>query len=307
MKRTHRQILAAIGLGIFSLSASVAQAQLSYVTTNGVITITGGCPSSPGAVTIPATINGLPVTSIGDYAFYDCPSLTSIVIPSSVISIGFKAFRGCQSLTSVVVDSANPNYSSLDGVLFNKDQTAPILFPEGKAGSYSIPNSVTYIPGGCPWGCVGAFAYCRNLTSVTIPNSVTYIGDFAYGFCTNLRAAYFQGNVPSVVGQVRPPFDEADNVTVYYLPGTTGWGSTFGGRPTAMWLPLMLDLPSGPPSTQLILHTTSPAPSQVRVQRSTNLIHWQDWQTVTKAAGPSTLQDAEAGTTPNRFYRGIQE
>jgi len=74
-----------------------------------------------------------------------------------------------------------------------------------------------------------------------------------------------------------------------------------------MWIPLVLALPSQPPNRQLILHTTSPAPSQVRVQRSTNLIHWEDWQTVTKAAGPSTLQDADTGTTPYRFYRGVQE
>jgi len=53
--------------------------------------------------------------------------------------------------------------------------------------------------------------------------------------------------------------------------------------------------------------THSPAPATVRVQRSVNLVDWEDWQTVSKDEGPSELQDSEAGTTPYRFYRGVEE
>jgi hypothetical protein len=70
------------------------------------------------------------------------------------------------------------------------------------------------------------------MTSITIPASVTSIGVRAFLHCTRLARIYFKGNAPSV-GQ--SAFYGDTNVTVYYLPGTTGWSSTFGGRPTALW------------------------------------------------------------------------
>src|SRR5688572_30005781 len=80
---------------------AVAQAQFSYTTINGTITITG-YTGPGGAVAIPDTINGLPVTSIGDYAFTQRTSLTSVTIPDSVTTIGESAFESC-SLTSVTI------------------------------------------------------------------------------------------------------------------------------------------------------------------------------------------------------------
>ena len=81
---------------------TVVQAQFNFTTNNnGTITITGYIGSG-GAVTIPDTINGLPVTSIGDYAFFG-NSLTSITIPNGIISIGVSAFDNCFNLTSVVL------------------------------------------------------------------------------------------------------------------------------------------------------------------------------------------------------------
>jgi hypothetical protein len=120
---------------------SVVQAQFNYTTNNGTITITE-YTGPGGAMAIPATINGLPVTGIGDYAFSYNTSLTSITIPNSVTIIGDAAFFYCASLMAISVDVANPTYSSLDGVLFNKGQTQLITFPAGKAGSYTIPDSV---------------------------------------------------------------------------------------------------------------------------------------------------------------------
>src|SRR5665213_3292961 len=99
----------------------VVQAQFTYITTNGAITITG-YTGSGGAVSIPATINGLPVTNVGDYAFANSP-LTSVTIPASVISIGDGAFFGCYGLRTITVHSNNPAYTSLNGVLFDKNQT----------------------------------------------------------------------------------------------------------------------------------------------------------------------------------------
>ncbi|MGN0522316.1 MAG: leucine-rich repeat domain-containing protein, partial [Eubacterium sp.] len=144
------------------------------------------------------------VTSISDWAFYYCTSLTNITIPDSVTSIGYCAFYYCTSLTDIIVDSANANYSSQDGVLFDKNKTTLIQYPIGNERiSYTIPNSVTSI-GDYALCCTGltsitipenvtyignwAFADCTSLTSITIPENVTYIGDWAFADCTSLTS-----------------------------------------------------------------------------------------------------------------------
>ena len=166
--------------------------------------------SSLTAVTIPNS-----VTSIGSYAFEDCSSLTSVTIPNSVTSIGDAAFAYCHSLTSIDVASENPNYSSVNGVLFNKDKTELIQYPIGNAQTeYTIPNSVTSIGSYAFADCSGltlvtipnsvtrigegAFAECRSLTSVTIGNSVTSIGKSAFEYCSNLTSVIIPNSVTSI-------------------------------------------------------------------------------------------------------------
>ena len=83
------------------------------------------------------------VTSIGDYAFVDCSSLTSVTIPDSVMNIGCDAFFYCYGLTNIYVGNNNVAYCDIDGVLFNKDKTALILYPVNKPSrSYTIPGGV---------------------------------------------------------------------------------------------------------------------------------------------------------------------
>ena len=135
----------------------------------------GGC-SSLTSITIPEG-----VTNIGEHAFWVCSSLTSITIPSSVTSIGLEAFSGCSSLTSINVENGNVNYSSLDGVLFNKDKTTLIKYPYGKTGDYIIPNYVLHIGD-------RAFAGYPN-QSIVIPDGVTSVGDYAFSGCRNLTYA----------------------------------------------------------------------------------------------------------------------
>ena len=244
-------------LTAFVFSASVVQAQDYAYTDNGdgTCTITG-YTGPGGTVTIPDTINGLSVTSIGWSAFYYCTSLTSVTIPASVTSIGVYVFAGCSSLTTITVNPSNSAYSSVAGVLFDKSQTTLIECPGGKAGTYTIPNSVTSIGQGAFFECssltsvtipnsvtsIGVQAFMMNstkytsLTSVTIPNSVTSIGYEAFRDCTSLTSVYFQGNAPSADSSV---FSGDNNATVYYLPGATGWPTvpdTWAGRPTALWL-----------------------------------------------------------------------
>jgi hypothetical protein len=231
----------------------LAQAQFTYTTNNGAITITG-YTGSGGAVVIPATTNGYPITSIGGYAFLET-ALTSVTIPNSVTIIGGEAFLSCTNLTSV-----------------------------------TIPNSVTSIG-------VGAFSSCTSLTSVTIPTSVTSMGKAAFASCTNLTSAYFTGNAPSAPGDVFI----YDPATVYYLPGTTGWGSKFGG---VLWNP-QAHAP-GFPGGQFGFNLTGPTNVTIVVQACTNLANpvWLPVATNTfSASGTSTFSDPLSGGQPNRFYR----
>ena len=163
-----------------------------------------------GEITIPNS-----VTSIDSSAFYGCSSLTSVTMSDSVTSIGNPAFENCTSLTSIEVSDNNGNYSSVDGVLFNKDKSELITYPAGKTDSeYVIPNSVISIGDSAFENCtsltsvtipdsvtiIGRYAFenCTSLTSVTIPNSVTSIGDYAFYNCTSLTSVTIPDSVTSI-------------------------------------------------------------------------------------------------------------
>jgi hypothetical protein len=293
-----------------------------YSINNGTIAINNAYIGLGGDVTIPSTITGLPVTRIGDNAFSHCTNLTSITIPNSVTSIGDQAFFYCTNLTSVTignsvtsiggwafsgcsrltafkVDTQNPSYSSLGGVLFDKDQSTLIQYPLGIAGAYSIPSSVTSIGG---W----AFYGCPSLTSVTIPKGVTSIAAKAFGGCSNLKEVYFEGNAPRLYSDA---FSNV-NATIFYLPGTTGWGATFSDLPTALWLrPAPLILKSGPGfgvQTNRFGFTISWATNNpVVVETTTDLTNptWSPVATNTLAGGTSFFSDAQWEMYPRRFYR----
>ena len=132
------------------------------------------------------------VTSIGDYAFYGCENLINITIPNSVTSIGNFAFCMCTSLTSINVDSNNEKYMSDNGVLYTKDKKTLIQYPSKKEKTeYIILQGTTSIGN-------YAFHYCTNLTNITIPNSVTSIGDDAFYICTNLINITIPNSVTSI-------------------------------------------------------------------------------------------------------------
>ena len=162
----------------------------SIVIPNGVTVIAyetfSGC-SSLENVTIPDS-----VTSIGHLAFYNCSNLKSIAIPAAVTSISYSSLNGCSSIASIDVAEDNSNYSSIDGVLFNKSQTTIIRYPAGKeADSYIIPNGVTNIDG-------LAFYGSSKLTNITIPDSVTIIGGNAFRACSNLVSIAIPAGVTSI-------------------------------------------------------------------------------------------------------------
>jgi hypothetical protein len=104
------------------------------------------------------------------------------IIPAGVSSIGNWAFYGCDSLSAIEVDAGNAQYRSVNGILFSKDGKTLVAYPAGrKAATYTIPAGVTSIG-------TSAFSWCSRLTSVSIPTSVTSIGNNAFYRCDKLSS-----------------------------------------------------------------------------------------------------------------------
>ena len=142
-------------------------------------------------------------------------ALKSVTIPKSVKVIGysdsaFSIFYGCEDLTNITVDTNNKNYSSKDGVLFNKNKTELIQYPMGKKGtSYAIPSSVKTI---------GFQAFSRsNLSKVTIPKSVKVIGEGAFYNCTSLKSVTIENGV-TTIGDFA--FYASDSLTSVTIPNS---------------------------------------------------------------------------------------
>ncbi len=401
------------------------------ITNIGSFTFRGGC-SNLTNVTMPDSL-----VTVGFQAFSGCTDLTNIIIPASVVSIGKEAFShsgltsitlpktlsdlgratflACHDLKEILVDHDNPYFSSLDGVLFDKNQTTLIQYPAGKVGHYSIPQTVTSIGDWAFCGCtnltgiaipngvarlgekafngctnltrvaipksvtsigvwafgdcssltnlmlasgvvtirtnaflwctgltevaipgsvtsiedaafghcngvtnltidngvvrIGAstFAGCSGLTDVTIPSSVTNLGLYAFSSCTNLTNVYFEGDAPGVGWN---SFSYVNNATVYYLPGSTGWGASFATVPTKPWLlpePIILTHSSsfGMLTNKYGFIVSWATNLSVVVEATTNLTSplWVPLLTTNLSAGSLSFADAQWTNSPARFYR----
>ena len=186
-------------------------------------------------------------------AFSNCKDLMSVTIPESVTSIGWYAFSSCSSLTSISVSENNPNYCSVDGILYDKAKTTIIRIPKAILGNVTIPNGVTRIERYAFWGCDsltsitipdsvtsiddGAFS-CTSLTSITIPNSVTSIGSYVFQACTSLTSITIPDSVTSIGSYA---FGNCSSLTSITIPNSvTSIGSyAFGdcGSLTSITIP----------------------------------------------------------------------
>jgi len=286
------------------------------------------------------------VTTIGAGAFSG-NNATNVIIPAGVTNLGPAAFSGYR-LVAIDVAAGNPAYSSAGGVLFDLGGTTLVEFPAGrsgtvfKPGSYVIPNGVTSIGDGAFEGCnlgsatlpggvtnIGDFAFseCSFLTNLTIPDRVTYIGNEAFsvtavtnltipasvttlgslGECPDLRGIYFLGDAPAPVAGIQfASFIE--NITAYYLPGTTGWGAYFQSTyPEVLWLPQAGNGGGSPDvrTNQFGFNIDWAAGRTVVVDACTNLSapDWLPVQTNVLAGGSAYFSDPQWVNYSNRFYR----
>jgi len=238
-----------IGGETFAYCASLTNVTIS----NGVRNIgedAFGYCGSLASVTIPDS-----VTNIGEYAFYSCSSLASVTIPASVRSIGDDAFANCTGLANVTISNGVRGIG--EDAFYSCSSLASVAIPDsitniGVSAFYAcsnltgvtIPASVHSIGDSAFANCaslsnltisngvhsIGEYAFnsCSSLASVTIPASVRSVGAWAFAYCASLTSVYFEGNAPSADSTV---FSGDSNTTIYYLPGASGWSSTFAGLP----------------------------------------------------------------------------
>ncbi len=131
------------------------------------------------------------ITNLGNAAFAFCTNLATISIPASVINIQTGAFAECFSLTNCSVDTQNPVYSSINGIVFDRNQNTLVVYPAGLAGSYIVPDTVSSIG-------FGAFAYAGRLSNITFPAGLTNIGNQAFYQCSILTNAPFPNSLVNI-------------------------------------------------------------------------------------------------------------
>ena len=177
-------------------------------------------------------IIGKNVTGIGEDAFDSCEFLERITIPSSVTKIGNNALDSA-SLKQIIIDKENPNYMSIDGVLYSKDGKTLIMYADGKLEShFTIPSSVTSfgyrafsqshlgsvdIPGSVT--CIDnlAFAFCYSLLRVKIEHGVSSIGEGAFLMCDNLESVIIPKSVTKIESRA---FSSCTSLKIVYYTGT---------------------------------------------------------------------------------------
>ena len=184
--------------------------------------------------TVMLTIDGeeveCTVTQIGDYAFKNCSSITSVSIPATVTYVGYRAFSDCPNLTEIVVDGENPRYYSNDGVLFDGSYTSLVAYPAGKTDTdFEVPadvkgmsdyafsgnsylETVTIPSGNITYIGGGLFQNCSSLQTVVLPDEVTHISSWAFSNCTSLAEITIPASVEQMEWNV---FTGDNNLTIY--------------------------------------------------------------------------------------------
>lgn len=177
-----------LSMGTFTVTAGYEEKLFGDYTYNVIeeeISIVDVDTAVSGDVVIPSSIEGLPVTSIGDRAFDKCDQMVTLKIPSGVTAIGEAAFEECTGLTKFIVGATSKAYCARDGVLFNKDRTTLVCYPAGKTDTaYAVPDGVTSVD-------TAAFGWASYLESVTVADGVKKLSERAFAACSALRRVTF--------------------------------------------------------------------------------------------------------------------
>ena len=182
--------------------------ELQYFT--GLTSISDGAFNgcTVGTIILPENI-----TSIGNEAFLDCKSLTSINIPAKVRSLGQNALSGCTAMSTITVDDGNSDFCSIDGVLFNKEKTTLVQFPAAKVTAYAVPEETNTIgrdafymsklktvtlPSTIKRLEFDAFGYSKSLNELAIPEGLITIEDYILDGCSSLKTLRIPSTVTSI-------------------------------------------------------------------------------------------------------------
>lgn len=234
------------------------------------------------AYTIPDT-----ATTIADSAFAGCKALQRVAIGRGVSVIGNRAFRSCNLADVVIPD--NVARIGERAFLFCTNLT-DVLIRDG------VTNIAGY-----------AFRSCSSVTNVTIGSGIRRVGYGTFFDCANLTAVCFHGDAPVVQWNL---FNNADQATARYLPGTSGWGATFGGRPTALWkLPYPVILSTGtslgvrPDDLGFVISWATNASVVVEASADLDSPRWSPMGTNALVDGSSVFVDPDWRSSFSRFYR----
>lgn len=266
------------------------------------------------------------VTNIEAAALQDCLNLTTITVDPlnpSYSSAGGVLFDKNQTTLLLYPGGASPNYVIPDGVNTISDSA----FQFSSLNSVTIPNSVTsigvnsfsqcgltnvIIPDSVTTIGAAAFAECSNLTNVVMPDNLTSMGEYMLFNCPNLSSVYFDGNAPgsdSFQFDTGPTLFESDNnLTLYYLPNTTGWDifSELTDVPIALWFPQIQtgDGNFGIQTNQFGFNVNWASGQTVIVEACTNLSNpdWQPIQTNLLTSNSMYFSDPQWTNYPARFY-----
>ena len=175
---------------IYDTAYRVSGGNIYFNESSGAIT---DCDNTVIYANIPSTINDVYVKSINRDAFSSCANLTGVTIPESVESIDEAVFNGSKKLKNINVDSNNANYSSVNGILYDKSKNTLICCPNGYSDKFETPSYVTDIGN-------YAFSGCNGLTDVAIGSSVKSIGEYAFENCINLSNLTIENGLSSIGG-----------------------------------------------------------------------------------------------------------
>lgn len=297
----------------FTVTVAAATSKFDFDKTTGTITKYNGTDT---VVVIPSKISSWPVTKIGEAAFQDNTTITSVTIPASVTEIGSNAFAGCTNLTSVnyagdwsnltiqsgnpaVQDAANAPLFDFDFILNNtavivtryKGTAADVTIPsryQGKpvttidhaAFHDSAVTSVT-IPDSVTSISDGAFGFCSQLTNISIPNSVTYISFSAFRACTSLKSITLPSSLSSISEAL---FFGCSQLTTIHIPDSVSSIHSYAfcncGNLKTIRIPVSV--------TSIGSYAFDGCPSSMTVTYSGSKTQWDD---ITKGSNNDVLEN----------------